>query len=63
MRIGSDDLSAQVDVNSEGTLQSLSSSNMEQNDYVSSEISDKARRIKEIEEYPRPNAVVGVSVL
>lgn len=63
MRIGSDDLSAQVDVNSEDTLQSLSSSNMEQKDYHSSEISDKARRIKEIEEYPRPNAVVGVSVL
>lgn len=63
MRIGSDESSTQVDVNSEDTLQSLSSSNTEQKDYLSSEISDKARRIKEIEEYPRPSAVVGVSVL
>ena len=63
MRIGSDEPSAQVDLNSEDTLQSPSSSNMEQKDNLSSEISEKARRIKEIEEYPRPNAVVGVSVL
>lgn len=63
MRIGTDELSAQVDVNSEDTLQSLSSSNTEQKDNLSSEIPDKARRIKEIEEFPRPNAVVGVSVL
>ncbi|KAL8148626.1 putative GTP-binding protein OBGC2 isoform X1 [Apium graveolens] len=63
MRIGSDESSAQVDVNSEDILQSLSPSNMEQKDNLSSEIFDKDRRIKEIEEYPRPNAVVGVSVL
>lgn len=63
MKIGSDELSVQVDLNLEDTLQSRSSSNTEQKDNLSSEISDKARRIKEIEEYPRPNAVVGVSVL
>lgn len=61
MRIGSEELSAQVDGCSEAIILSLSSAEMEQENNLSSEISNKARRIKDIEDYlrARPRAVVG----
>ncbi|KAK1362341.1 hypothetical protein POM88_046815 [Heracleum sosnowskyi] len=50
-----------VDGCSEAIILSLSSSEMEQEHNLSSEISNKARRIKDIEDYlrARPRAVVG----
>lgn len=61
MRIGGDELSVQVDGCFEAIILSLSSAEVEQENDLSSEISNKARRVKDIEDYlrVRPRAVVG----
>lgn len=60
-RIGCDRL-ASLSESSSAADQTLST-NENQEDEHSSEISDKEQRVKKIEEYPRPLAVVGTSVL
>lgn len=60
--MGSEKISALAEIKSEDAHQSISA-NGDHTDNLSSETSDEDRRIKEIEEYPRPLAVVGVSVL
>ncbi|XP_019152750.1 PREDICTED: probable GTP-binding protein OBGC2 [Ipomoea nil] len=60
-RIGCDRLASLAEPSSAGD-QNLST-NEDQEDEHSSQISDKEQRVKKIEEYPRPLAVVGTSVL
>lgn len=60
--MGSDKITSQAETNSEDAHQSVSA-DRDHTDDLSSEIPDEDRRVKEIEEYPRPLAVVGVSVL
>ncbi|KAI3673231.1 hypothetical protein L6452_39348 [Arctium lappa] len=57
-KIGSDDLPGQLKLTLEDSVQSVSG----ERDFVNV-VSDDDKKIKEIEEYPRPVAVVGVSVL
>lgn len=61
-RMGSDKITSQAETNSEESHQSVSADRDRTGD-LSSEIPDRDRRVKEIEEYPFPLAVVGVSVL
>lgn len=57
--MGCDELSAQVGGCSEAIFLSLSSAEMEQENNLSSEISKKARRIKDIEDCLRARPAVG----
>lgn len=57
--MGCNELSSQVDGCSEAISLSLSSAEMEQKNNLSSEISNKARGIKDIEDYLWARPVVG----
>ncbi|XP_057975816.1 probable GTP-binding protein OBGC2 isoform X2 [Malania oleifera] len=62
LRIGIDEVPSQPGMSSEDADQTLSTES-ERANIISSEISNKDNKIKEIEDYPRPLAVVGASVL
>lgn len=62
MRIGSDDISSGPETSSKDALQSLSSKDGPA-DLSFPGIYSRDKKDKEIEDYPRPLAVVGVSVL
>lgn len=61
-RIGTDKMASQPETSPENAVQSQSEDG-EDEIMLSSGISDKDRKVKELEEYPCPHAVVGVSVL
>ncbi|KAK4860044.1 hypothetical protein QYF36_016281 [Acer negundo] len=61
-RIGCDEVTYETEMRSEDAVQSLSSEGAKE-DILSPETSNKDKKDREIEDYPRPLAVVGVSVL
>ncbi|XP_019256945.1 PREDICTED: probable GTP-binding protein OBGC2 [Nicotiana attenuata] len=61
-RIGCERISSEPDASS-GTVAESFSVDGSQNSEISSGLSAKDQKVKELEEYPRPLAVVGVSVL
>lgn len=62
LKIGCDKVTSETELSSEDEVKSLSTEGGEA-DLLSSLTSVKHKRDKEIEDYPRPLAVVGVSVL
>lgn len=62
LKIGCDKVTSETELSSEDAVKSLSTEGGEA-DLLSSVTSVKDKRDKEIEDYPRPLAVVGVSVL
>ncbi|KAL5778089.1 hypothetical protein ACOSP7_011015 [Xanthoceras sorbifolium] len=62
-RIGTDEVTYETEMSSEDAVQSLSSIEGAKEDIFSPGASNKDKKDKEIEDYPRPLAVVGVSVL
>ncbi|KAJ0087372.1 hypothetical protein Patl1_09224 [Pistacia atlantica] len=62
LKIGSDKVTSETGTSSEDAVQSLSTESSKEN-ISSSGTANKDKREKDIEDYPRPLAVVGVSVL
>ncbi|XP_044510304.1 probable GTP-binding protein OBGC2 [Mangifera indica] len=62
LKIGSDKVTSEPETSSEDAVQSLSTESSKENIF-SSGTANKDKREKAIEDYPRPLAVVGVSVL
>ncbi|XP_031269140.1 probable GTP-binding protein OBGC2 isoform X2 [Pistacia vera] len=62
LKIGSDKVTSETGMSSEDAVQSLSTESSKEN-ISSSGTANKDKREKDIEDYPRPLAVVGVSVL
>lgn len=62
LKIGCDKVTSETELSSEDAVKSLSTEGGEA-DLLSSVTSVKDKRDKEIEDYPHPLAVVGVSVL
>lgn len=62
LKIGSDKVTSEPETSSEDAEQSLSTESSKENIF-SSGTANKDKREKAIEDYPRPLAVVGVSVL